>query len=135
MKRILKSLALCAAFLGTTPAMAEQLPGSEWGPTELNGSAFAPIKDVFIRFDQDGRFFGSGGCNTMRGSFVTNGDAILMGPAATTMMACPEDQMKQEYEFLQALNSIRGFDRDGTTLTLSDGEGVVVMVLQQRDAD
>ena len=58
-------------------ALAERLPGSEWEPTEISGAPFEPASETFVRFEQDGMFFGNGGCNTLRGRFVTNGDAIL----------------------------------------------------------
>lgn len=123
-------------FLALTgAAQAEMLPGSEWAPTEMQAQPFESARDVFIRFEQDGRYFGNGGCNSIRGQFVTNGDAILFGPAAATMMACPEETMKQEFDLLQTLDSVRQFDRSGTDLTLLDTEGRVVMRLRQRDWD
>ncbi|ABG29935.1 META domain-containing protein [Roseobacter denitrificans] len=116
-------------------AQAEMLPGSEWEPTKMQAQPFESARDVFIRFEQDGRYFGNGGCNSIRGRFVTNGDAILLGPAAATMMACPEEIMQQEFGFLQTLDSVRQFDRSGTELTLSDAAARVVMRLRQRDWD
>lgn len=127
------SVAILLALTGT--AQAEMLPGSEWEPTEMQAQPFESARDVFIRFEQDGRYFGNGGCNSIRGQFVTNGDAILLGPAAATMMACPGDTMKQEFDFLQTLSAVRQFDRSGIDLTLSDAEGRVVMRLRQRDWD
>jgi heat shock protein HslJ len=114
---------------------AEMLPGSEWGPVEVNGAAFEPLEDIFVQFELDGEVFGSGGCNMFRTRFVINGDAILFGPAAATMKACPEEISQQEFAFLRALDSARLFERDGLTLTLSNAAGEVVMRLTQRDAD
>jgi heat shock protein HslJ len=51
------------------------------------------------------------------------------------MMACPDRISRQEFEFLQALGTVRLFQRDGLTLLLSDAEGEVVLRLDQRDAD
>ncbi len=116
-------------------ASAQALPGSEWGPVQLKGEDFSPEADIFLRFEDDGRYFGNGGCNTFRGRFVTNQDAILFGPSATTMMACPEEISQQEFEFLQTLATVRLFERDGLMLSLSDAEGEVVLRFNQRDAD
>jgi heat shock protein HslJ len=116
-------------------ASCENLPGSEWEPTMMNGETFAPAAEVFLRFEQDGRYFGNGGCNTFRGSFVTNGDAILLSPAATTRMMCEETVSRQEFEFLQILMNVRGFRRDSSVLVLSDATGTPVLDLRQRDAD
>lgn len=117
------------------PSVAERLPGSEWEPVALADGPFEPEAEIFLRFEADGRFFGSGGCNSFRGGFVTNGTSILFGPAATTMKACPGDIMDQERRFLDTLDSARFFERDGTTLALSDAVGAVVLRLRQRDAD
>ena len=135
MAQFVKNTAV-AIFMGlSSMAQADTLPGSEWEPTEIEAQPFESTGDVFIRFEQDGRFFGNGGCNSIRGRFVTNGDAVLLGPAAATMMACPEEIMEQEFAFVQTLNSVRQFARSGTALTLSDMAGRVVMRLRQRDWD
>jgi len=135
MNSFVTKLAVLATFSWTTAVAAEMLPGSEWGPVSLNAEAFAPEAEVFLRFEQDNRYFGNGGCNTFRGAFVTNENAILFSPAATTMMACPEPVAQQEYTFLQTLMSVRSFKRDGTEISLFDSEGTEVLALQQRDAD
>jgi heat shock protein HslJ len=118
-----------------TAAQADPLPGSEWEPVSLRAEPFAPAAEIFLRFEGDGRFFGNGGCNTFRGAFVTNGDAILFSPAASTMMACPEPILGEEHSFLRALDTVRGFERDGTRLVLRDAAGAEVLELRQRDAD
>ena len=115
--------------------MSEPLPGSEWEPVELAAEPFAPAGEIFLRFESDGRFFGNGGCNSFPGAFVTNGTSILFGPAAATMMACPDELMTQEHQFLTTLDGVRFFERDGTELALADAEGTVVLRLRQRDAD
>ena len=134
-KSCVKSAVLVAASIWSMAASAEGLPGSEWEPTELNGESFAAISEIFLRFEQDGRFFGNGGCNAFQGSFVTNGDAILFSPAAMTRMACPPEISQQETDFTAALMTVRMFERDGIALVLSNGESDVVLRMTQRDAD
>lgn len=116
-------------------AQAEMLPGSEWEPVELDGETFTPVSEIFVRFEQDGRFFGNDGCNSLLGQYVTNSDAILFGPAAATMMACPEEIMAQSRLFAEALMAARNFKRDGTELSLVSAEGNQIMRLRQRDTD
>ena len=135
MNKSFAALCTVTALFWGTGMIAENLPGSEWGPIEVNAESFSPVKDIFLRFEQDGRYFGNGGCNTFRGYFVTNEDAILLGPAATTMMACPEEISTQEFTFLQALMSVRSFERNGTMLTLKNAAEDEVLKLRQRDAD
>lgn len=135
MSHLVKNVAAAALLALSGTAQADMLPGSEWEPTEIQTQAVETDRDVFVRFDQDGRYFGNGGCNNMRGLFVTNGDAILFGPAAATMMACPDEIAKLEFTFLQTLGAARQFARSGTDLTLSDAQGGVIMRLRQRDWD
>lgn len=135
MHRISTALCALSAIVWGSSMQAEQLPGSEWAPIELAAEAFDPVSEIFLRFEQDSRYFGNGGCNMFRGAFVTNDKAILFSPAAATRMACPEAISKQEFDFLQALMAARGFERDGITLTLSDADGNAVLKMQQRDAD
>jgi heat shock protein HslJ len=56
-------------------------------------------------FTEDGKVSGSAGCNQYNGSYTLDGDAIAVGPLATTMMACPEPVMAQEQAYLAALES------------------------------
>ncbi|MEM6886554.1 MAG: META domain-containing protein [Pseudomonadota bacterium] len=134
----MKGYHLAVALLispGLSPAMADPLPGTEWKPVEIESQAFEPLAETFLRFEGDGRYFGKGGCNTIRGTFVTNGTSILFGPAAATMMACPDEIMQQERAFMAALSSARFFSRDGTKLDFSTVSGDVALRLQRRDAD
>ena len=125
-------LALCLAPL---TALADPLTGSEWEPLEIAAAPFETAGDAFVRFEQDGVVFGNGGCNSCRGRYLVNGEAILFGPAASTMMACPGDIGQLEYLFLQTLDKARSFARAETDLTLSDAAGDVIMRLRQRDWD
>ena len=112
--------------------MAQSLFDSEWVPVEIDGAAFNPSPETFIGFMQDGNFFGNAGCNTIRGSFVTNGDAILFGPGAMTMMACPGVVAEQETMFNRAISRARFFNRDGAMLTMKDGGGITIMRLTEK---
>lgn len=121
-----------AVACSSVPALAQSLFDSEWVPVEIDGATFDPSPETFIGFMQDGGFFGNAGCNTIRGSFVTNGDAILFGPGAMTMMACPGVVAEQETTFNRAISRARFFDREGSTLTMKDGGGVIIMRLTEK---
>ena len=69
------------------------------------------------------RVRGSGGCNTISGSYRADGGALRLGPLVTTKMACP-DAMDAERRFLDALERARGFRVRGETLELLDDAGV-----------
>jgi len=126
-------MTICASV--PTFAAAQTLPGSAWVPYELHGLPFEPTSETFIGFEQDGQFFGKGGCNSMRGSFATNQGAILFGAAAMTRMACPDDVNRLEFAFARALSAVRFFERSDTDLVLKDGGGIVIMRLSLQDAE
>ncbi len=117
------------------PLAAQPLAGSEWGIVDAANTVTDASEDVFIRFEQNGVFVGNGGCNNFRGHYVTNGDAILFGPAAATMMICKDGVSAFETEFFRGLAQVRLFLREERALSLSAADGAAVMTLVQRDAD
>lgn len=124
---------IAALALGAAPLAAQTLTGSEWGPTDISGTSIESTGDVFVRFEQDGTFVGNGGCNSFRGRYVTNGDAILFGPSAATMKLCEETVSATETLFFQSLAQARIFLRNGSELGLSDADGNAVIRLSLRD--
>jgi heat shock protein HslJ len=57
---------------------------------------------ITLQVDQD-QISGSAGCNSYSAQFELDGDQISIGPAISTMMACPEPVMQQESAYLAAL--------------------------------
>lgn len=68
-----------------------------------------------------GTVSGSTGCNRFTATYTIDGDALELGPVATTNAACPDDA--GEREFLAALDRVEGWDVEGGELTLADGDG------------
>jgi heat shock protein HslJ len=63
-------------------------------------------KPITLEFGKKNHLSGSSGCNRYMGSFSTKGNQFsVKSPLGSTMMACPEDLMKQEQQFLQALSA------------------------------
>ena len=106
---------------------ASSLAGSEWG--------IAGQDMPFIHFEAEGRVAGHAGCNRFFGGYEVNGEAIAIGPLATTYMACLPDVMAAERRFLEALEKAAVFERDGVKLTIRDGAGELLLELIQRDWD
>jgi heat shock protein HslJ len=69
----------------------------------------------------DGTVSGSTGCNRFTATYTVDGDALEIGPVATTNAACPDDT--GEREFLAALDRVEGWGVEGGELTLGDGDG------------
>lgn len=66
----------------------------------------------------DGRASGNGGCNKLMGSYTRSGDALAIGPLASTRMACPPELMAQEAALLDAYARTTGFRIEGESLAL-----------------
>lgn len=84
--------------------------------------------EASLDFDvASGRVSGKGGCNRYTGGFTLTGEGLSFGPAASTMMACPEDLMSLEQAFHKALKAVDRFDfaTDGA-LELLAGDAVVI---------
>ena len=110
----------------TAPAVAATLIGDPWQLASLRG-ADQTGSAAFLQFGDDGRVGGSGGCNTIGGSFTTEGGKLTFGgDFVSTMMACEESIMKTEQELLAALPQVAGYAITGGRLVLSDAAGTEV---------
>jgi prolyl oligopeptidase len=88
--------------------------------------------EASARFE-GGRVAGSAGCNRYTGGYMLDGEGLTFGPLASTMMMCPEPQMRVEMAFLAALErvaswALTGSEQDGFRLELrgADGQSVAV---------
>ena len=78
---------------------------------------------------------GSSGCNTYEGPYTTNGNVAVIGPLATTLMACDEPIMAQETAFLAALQGVGRIEPRAQTLQLEDRSGAVLVALSRPSAE
>lgn len=86
-------------------------------------------KSITLSFEA-GAVSGNAGCNTFRGAYVVDGRSVKIGPLATTRKACPEPLMKQEREFLAALESAVEWAVEGEALDMhrADGERALMAI-------
>ena len=109
----------------------EVLGGSEWLIEEIGGQAIAegsaPTIE-FLRIDGEDRFAGRASCNRYMGGYRLTGEGINLSPAASTMMACAEeDQALQERRLLSLLEEVYGFGIDSEgRLHLRAGSGEII---------
>ena len=100
-----------------------------WELTHLDGKhveilAGRKRPNIEIRTEQN-ELFGYGGCNGIRASFTLREGAILIGPIASTKVACP--QMRLENEFTQTLTAgplNYTFDAQQLVLTTPGGKSL-----------
>ena len=104
---------------------SESLDDTTWTPTDLGGVPVLEDSNPFITFGADAALNGNSGCNSFSGGWSTDGGdggiEILTG--AMTLAACATEELQeQEAAFLAALNAALFYERDGSSLTLLDGE-------------
>jgi heat shock protein HslJ len=114
-------------------AEVQSLDGS-WQVNGFNNGRDAVVglkgdAPITLSFEK-GALSGDSGCNTFRGTYAVDGQSVKIGPLATTRMACAEDVMKQEREFLAALASATTWSVEGGTLDMhrADGQRAVMAI-------
>jgi len=124
------------AGCGTTVSLDEPIESQTWRlvsvgtqPAQRDGD---PQRDAQLQFDGT-RVSGSGGCNRVSGPYQRTGHSLKIGPLAATRMACIEpERSAMETNFFAALQATTGYTRLGSQLTLLDGSGRTLAVLDNR---
>ena len=121
-----------ATILVFSEQQPPSLSGATWIATGVNngrgGVASVIIgSEITALFGEDGSLTGSAGCNNYTTSYEVNGDAISIGPAATTRMMCetPEGVMAQEMAYLTALVNSSTITLSGDRLELRAADGAL----------
>jgi heat shock protein HslJ len=99
------------------------LANTGWVATSLYGGAPLPEAVPNLFFYDDGRVAAFAGCNNYSGSYWVSGSSISIGPLAGGLMACAENVMRQEANYLNAIQSAVSFEASLDTLILRDGFG------------
>lgn len=114
----------CRAAITDSP-----LRNTYWKLVRLGGVPVAAAERQHaphLIFALDGmRVSGSGGCNSIAGSFELDGDKLHLSRIASIMMACPSG-MELERRFLQSLEKVERYRIRGTRLDLLDASGAVI---------
>jgi heat shock protein HslJ len=120
-------------------AQPAEIGGVEWHATGINNGRQAVESvvegtDPTATFDTAaGTVSGNAGCNQYNGAAVIDGDAIKIGPLASTKMACADEAAStQEAAFLAALEAATTFEVRNQTLELRDDEGALQVLFESR---
>jgi heat shock protein HslJ len=118
-------------YRAASPAV---LTGVTWQMTMVNNGQDAVVSalagsEVTALFGEDGSLTGSAGCNRYTASYQLDGDSLTVGPAASTMMMCPDPEgvMDQEAAYLKALETVASFELSGDRLTLRTASGAIAV--------
>lgn len=63
-----------------------------------------------ITLGEDGRAYGTGGCNHWFAPYTLDGDKLSFGKVGSTRKLCAPALMEQERRFLQALETVQRWD-------------------------
>jgi heat shock protein HslJ len=114
-----------------TTGGTDPLSGTTWSLVtyaDAQGATQAALPDVDARLTfRSGRVAGTAGCNRLNGAYQVSGSSLTFGPAASTMMACPEPQMQQEAGVTAALANVASFEISGDQLVMKDATGATVL--------
>ena len=141
MKRT-KPLALVAAVLVALVALVSGCGGDDdavnaptmlegsWSLVTLGDAAADPAVPTTLSLN-NGQATGNAGINTFNGPYSAPSDGVLtFGTLASTMMAGPDNAMKQEQDFLAALGATKKFTTDNGNLVLMDDSEAKLAVLK-----
>lgn len=125
-------LSACASV-----SLDEPFEGTPWRLVQLEGqavpSAGGDLKaEPRVQFRaSDSRLTGTGGCNSLSGSYRRNDRVLRIGPVISTRMACADpDRTAIEARFIAALEATTSFDLKGAQLTLLDQRTLPLAVLE-----
>ena len=126
---LLLSLAVSACSAPATRAPADALVGAwkliTYGPASAPVSAVESVEAV-LTFNTDGTLTGNSGCNGLSGSYTVEGNEITLSPIVSTRMACDPAIMEQEAAIHQVLTNTASFRIEGTQLTLTNNDRMLV---------
>ena len=110
---------------------ASSFEGPTWRLTAVAGKGVEGLASgaVTARFEA-GRVSGFSGCNRFTGGYALDGDSVVVGPLAGTMMACSDPQMAIEETFRSALTGKlrKAISGDRLTLTSASGDALAFQV-------
>jgi heat shock protein HslJ len=127
-------------FATEPPAEPLPLTGTTWVLTSIaTGDAVSSTvagTEVSLDLADDGQASGTAGCNRFSGGYEVDGTSLGFGPLAATKMFCDEEGvMEQEQSVFAALEASRSFTIDGSTLTLADESGAMLLTFEGSPAE
>lgn len=129
MRQLLYALTMAVFGFAAVQAQAQSTPAGKWVAEEIGGSRVVGGQQTTLELTDDGRAFGSGGCNRYRGTAEFDASSIAFKPLAGTKMACEAAVMEQEARFHQAVEQAKAWRIDAATRKLSllnDGGTVLI---------
>jgi|TARA_R110001583_G_scaffold24485_2_gene89335 heat shock protein HslJ len=112
----------------------EALINTYWKLVTIDGAPVVThenFREAHVVLHQEAsRLAGATGCNTLMGSYQVENERIAFGQIASTKIACPTPQMKNERDFLAALKQATAWSVDGAMLVLSGNNSEPLAVFE-----
>jgi len=112
---------------------AGTLADTQWVLTEYAVQRSAPVPAVgeqrpTLVFGADGRVTGTTGCNSFNGPYQEAADELTMGPLASTLRACVDDNLARQEQLMQRVlnGKVLAARPEANKLTLSAPAGMLV---------
>jgi putative lipoprotein len=100
----------------------DEFSSTDWALMEIDGSAVIDRVQSTIRFEENDRIVGWGGCNRYFATVRSGFNYFEVGPIGSTRRICPPVVMAQEERFFAALQKARGIRMEDDDLVI-DSEG------------
>ncbi|WP_320174289.1 META domain-containing protein [Maridesulfovibrio sp.] len=98
----------------------------KWIAEDIDGKPIEGFTHIWMRLDDNGKIYGSGGCNSFRGEYSRTNGQFNTGPLAMTRKACPKNIALQEFKFMQALERVQTMqERNGMLYMEGDGNSLL----------
>ena len=125
-RAVLAAAILCAAGCTSVASTEATFEGSSWRVTALNGQP-VPATGYRLQFD-DGHIGGRFGCNQFGGPYRVEGELLIAGDVASTLIGCPEPQATHEAQGFAVLGRPMQITwHSGQRLTLGNAAGSIAL--------
>ncbi|MDQ4088290.1 MAG: META domain-containing protein [Pseudomonadota bacterium] len=123
-------IAAAALLLGACTSInagAGTFEGTRWQVAATNGQP-TPRTEVYRLSFDDGRIGARFGCNSIGGTYRVEGEMLVIGDLASTLMGCPEPAATHETRGSAVLGQPMRMDwQSGSRITLSNAAGSLVL--------
>jgi heat shock protein HslJ len=123
------ALAMLAGMAACGSDSSSDLVGPTWQWTGLvetqpaHQSAVPDPENYTLTFADDGNFQAKADCNQVSGSYEEDGDSLTLQPGPSTLVACPEGSLGDQYVALLHAFDTFAVDGDQLTVQLAAGAG------------
>lgn len=107
----------------------QALSDGVWVVAAIDGLTSVTATPPTLRWTENGRIVGSGGCNQFSGRYALEQDRLVLSALVATRMLCVPEPRGQEDKFFKALERTQRAQLVGGVLELQDEQGLALVRL------